>query len=190
MYRCARHELRRRRRKERDRLEIGCQRGPKPPRVRRQDVNAMALWRKHAMDFGVHARKIRYVLEDVRREHDVDAGIRQRDGPAVVILDRKNPMGRIVRIRELDRADLKPAALQFQSLLPGPGSDFENTRACWKQRRDLVQFRHSNCVEVVKGQHSDTKGLIGDGGRRQSSRAPPAWPSAHARSAATDILRF
>ena len=92
----------------------------------------MPIWREHATDFGMHARKIRYVLEDVRREHDIDAGIRQRDGPAVIILDRKNPMGCIVRIRELDRADLKPASLQFQRLLTGAGSNFENTPAGWK----------------------------------------------------------
>jgi hypothetical protein len=92
----------------------------------------MPIWCEYATDFGVHARKIRYVLEDVRREHDVDAGIRQRDRAAVVVLDRKNPVGCIVRLRELDRADLKPASLQFQCLLTGAGSDFENPPASWK----------------------------------------------------------
>lgn len=143
------------------------------------------------MDFGVHARKIRYVLEDVRREYDVNAGIGQRDRPAVVILDRKNPMRGIVRIRELDRADLEPASLQFQRLLAGTGPDLENTRASWKQRRDLLQFRRSNRVEVIKGQHSDTNDLIGGGWGWHCSRAPRARPSTHAdpRSTATDIRR-
>jgi hypothetical protein len=45
---------------------------------------------------------------------------------------------------------------------------------------------------VIKGQHSDTKNLIGGSWRRHCSRATPAWPSTHAdaRSTATDIRRF
>ncbi len=71
------------------------------------------------------------------REYNVDAGIRQWNGPTVVILDRKNAVGGIVRIRDLDRGNLETAPLQFQSLLTGTGPDFENARAGWKQRSNL-----------------------------------------------------
>src|SRR5215813_3823578 len=101
-------------------------------------MNASAARRQHAADLCMHAWKVCYVLQHVRREYDVDAGIRQWDGPTVVILDRKNAVGCIVRLRDLDRGNLEAPPLQFQRLLTGTGPDFENAPAGRKQRRDLV----------------------------------------------------
>ena len=78
------------------------------------------------------------MFQHVRREHEVDAPVPQWNGPTVVILDRKNAVGGIVRIRDLDRGNLEAAPLQFQRLLTGTGPDFENARADRKERSDRV----------------------------------------------------
>ena len=107
-------------------------------------------WRQHASDFGVHARKIRNVLQHVRRENDVDAGIGQRDRPAIVIRDGEDALRCIVRVGDLNRGDVETSALEFQGLLARPRSQVENARPRRKEGDNLVDFRQSDGVEVIE----------------------------------------
>ena len=66
-------------------------------------VNAVSLRRQHASDLRVNPRQIGDVLQHVRREDDVEAGVRQGDGLAVVVLDREDAMARVIRIGDFDR---------------------------------------------------------------------------------------
>jgi hypothetical protein len=59
-------------------------------------------------------------------------------------------MGGVVRIRHLDRGDLEAAPLQFQCLLAGTGSNFQDARAGRKERGNLVDFHDSDRVEMLK----------------------------------------
>ena len=148
--RCLRKKPRQRRRGKRDRLEVRRQRGPKPPGVGRKDVETAPARRQHASDFGMHARKIRNVLQHVRRENDVDAGIGQGDRPAIVIRDGEDALRCIVRVGDLNRGNVETSALEFQGLLAGPRSQVENARPRRKEGDNLVDFRQSDGVEVIE----------------------------------------
>src|SRR5262245_39050879 len=59
------YKMRNRGHGKRNRFEIGCERSPKPPHVGWDDVDADAARRQNAVNFGVYASKIRYVLKHV-----------------------------------------------------------------------------------------------------------------------------
>ena len=148
--RCLRNKLRQRGRGKRDRLEVGRQRGPKPPGVGRKNVETAPARRQHPPDFGVHARKIGNMLQHVRRENDVDAGIGQGDAPAIVISDGEDTLRCVVRVGDLNRGNVETPALEFQGLLAGPRSEVENARPRRKEGDNLVDFRQSDGVEVIE----------------------------------------
>jgi hypothetical protein len=116
-----------------ERIGIAGERRPESPGMGGEHMHAFSPRREHAPDLAVHAREIRHVLEHIRREHHIRAGVRQGDSEAVVIDDRKQPVGGVVRIRNFNGGDLEPAP-QLERRLPVP-APISRTRACRKTAR-------------------------------------------------------
>src|SRR5262245_21104798 len=86
---CSRKRTRQKVRQAGDQVErsvrIARDNGPKAPGGCGQDMDATPSLRQHALYFGMYANEIGDVLEHVRREHDIETGIREGQISAVVI---------------------------------------------------------------------------------------------------------
>ena len=82
-------ELRQEGGKIEERIRIGRDRRPKPPRMRRQNVETHAAGREHPPDLDMQRREVIHMLQDVRRKDDVDARVGERNGPPVIFDDWK-----------------------------------------------------------------------------------------------------
>ena len=121
--------------------------------MRGQNMNTNPARGEHTPKLGLDSHEMGNMLEHIRRIHDIDAGVCQRNSCAIIVEDGKNPMLGVVRSYHFNRRDTEAAPLQFECLLAGPGAKLQDMRADRKVWDHPIDLSTSNSVEVLVGEH-------------------------------------
>jgi len=130
--------------------------GPEAPGRGRQDVDAAPARPQHAPALGVELREVEDVLEDVRREDDVERPLPEREVPAVVVDHREAAVGAVVRRGQVDRDDAEAALREEPRLDARAAAELEDARARRQVREHPLDLVGAQDVDELYGEHAAT----------------------------------